>query len=246
MDAHKKRHGTDTLASHGPASLVRLHAFLLRQLERLHETTMGAAVTASIAAGAALTTSAATARITLIGTGLVPGNLLDLSGLDGDPICRLDPPNDCIDQATFGGWGSGLTFTGRDKVYLAAPDRGPFDGRTNVPYRDRVHFLHLTVDTNASVNNIRVTLLDTRFLKNEANENFLGSSSAFDDDRPLNTLRLDPKGWPSATTASSSCRTNTDHTSSASIGKGILPSGWPGVLICPMAGTCSSSSATTI
>jgi len=153
-----------------------------------------AGLTAAIAAGfTVLTMSAANPPIALIGMGLIPGITLDLSKLDGDLICRGDDLGDCIDQATFGGWGSGLTYTGRDNVFLAAPDRGPFDGRTNVAYLDRFHFLHITVEVGSPFPNIKTLLLDTRFLKNERNQNFLGDSSAFDDATPRATLRLDPE-----------------------------------------------------
>src|SRR5262249_29838530 len=74
--------------------------------------------------------------VTLIGTGAIPGNALDLSGLQGLPICALDIDKhataNCIDRATLGGFGSALTYTGHDNVFVAVPDRGPFDGRTDV------------------------------------------------------------------------------------------------------------------
>ena len=54
-------------------------------------------------------------------------------------------------------WGLrlGLTYTGFGNVFLAVPDRGPFDGRTDVPYLDRFHFLHIKVDPKRSFPNIR-------------------------------------------------------------------------------------------
>ena len=71
-----------------------------------------------------LTLSAADPGGTFIGQGLVSGHDRDKSGLAGQQICRESDPEDCIDQATFGGFGSGLTFTGHDDVFLAVPDRG--------------------------------------------------------------------------------------------------------------------------
>jgi hypothetical protein len=134
--------------------------------------------------------SAADPGITFIGMGLIPAkNVFDLSGLKGESICQRENTTTCIDQATFGGFGSGLTYTGHDDVFLAVPDRGPFDGRTNVPYLDRFHFLHITVAVGKPFPNITSTLLDTRFLKNERNENFVGDAYAFDDG-----LRFDPEG----------------------------------------------------
>ena len=72
-------------------------------------------------------------------------------------------------------------------MFLAVPDRGPFDGRTDVPYRDRAHYVHLAVDTGAAFPNIRTTLLDTVFLKARHNQDLVGSASDFD-------ARFDPEG----------------------------------------------------
>lgn len=137
--------------------------------------------------------------IEFIGKGQIAANALDKSGLTGQ-ICQKLPATACIDKKTFGGFGSAMTYTGHDNVFLAVPDRGPFDGRTDVPYLDRFHFLHITTDTSirpkdgAAVFNIATQLLDTRFLKNEANQNFVGDSSAFNPVNPLATLRFDPEG----------------------------------------------------
>src|SRR5689334_7616073 len=84
-----------------------------------------------------VTLSAADAGVTLIGTGFIPGDALDKSGLAGQTICQRNDNTVCIDQATLGGLGSGVTYTGFNSVFLATPDRGPFDGLTSVPYRDR-------------------------------------------------------------------------------------------------------------
>jgi len=130
---------------------------------------------------------AANPGVSLIGVGLVPGNSLDKSGLAGQSICQADDVTNCIDQAILGGFGSALAYTGFDNVFLTVPDRGPFDGRTDVPYLDRFHFMHFTVDTGSPFPNIRAVLLDTRFVKGHANQDFVGSSSAFD-------LRFDPEG----------------------------------------------------
>jgi hypothetical protein len=142
-----------------------------------------------------LVLSAANSGVTLIGTGFVPGDALDRSGLAGTPICQKEDATVCIDQATFGGFGSGVTYTGFDNVFLATPDRGPFDGRTDVPYKDRFHLLHLTVDTaSTTFPNIKTVLLDTRLLRDEWRRNFVGDAYAFDTDHPFNTLRFDPEG----------------------------------------------------
>ncbi len=130
---------------------------------------------------------AANPGVTLIGVGSVAGDALDLSGLAGQAICSDANPATCIDQATLGGFGSAIAYTGFDDVFLAVPDRGPFDGRTDVPYRDRFDFFHLTVNVGAAFPNIRALLLDTRFLTSHGNQSFVGDSSAFD-------LRFDPEG----------------------------------------------------
>ena len=134
-----------------------------------------------------------TPGITLIGKGLVSASALDKSGLTGN-ICQAGVPANCVSKSVFGGFGSDLTYTGHDNVFIAAPDRGPFDGLTDVPYLDRFHFLHITTDLDAPFPNIHTVLLDTRFLKNESNQTFVGAAGAFVANNDFATLRLDPEG----------------------------------------------------
>ena len=134
-----------------------------------------------------------TPGITLIGKGLVSGSELDKSGLTGT-ICQASAPANCVPKAIFGGFGSDMTYTGHDNVFVAAPDRGPFDGLTNVPYLNRVHFLHITTELGAPFPNIHTLLLDTRLLKNEFNQTFVGAAASFVTNNDLATLRLDPEG----------------------------------------------------
>ncbi len=129
---------------------------------------------------------ALTPGITLIGKGVVSGSALDTSGLAGN-ICQASAPANCVPKAIFGGFGSDLTYTGHDNVFIAAPDRGPFDGLTDVPYLDRFYFLHITTDVGAPFPNIRTVLLDTRFFKDQGGKNFVGAAGSFDN-------RLDPEG----------------------------------------------------
>ncbi len=129
---------------------------------------------------------ALTPGISLVGKGVVSGNALDTSGLAGN-ICQQGAPANCVPKAIFGGFGSDLTYTGHDNVFIAAPDRGPFDGLTDVPYLDRFYFLHITTDVGAAFPNIRTVLLDTRFFKDKGNESFVGAAGAFNN-------RLDPEG----------------------------------------------------
>ena len=135
--------------------------------------------------------AAAPPGIELVATGYIPGNLLDKSGLKG-VYCQASNPQNCVPKAIFGGLGSDLTYTSHDNVFIAAPDRGPFDGLTDVPYIDRVHFLH--IDTNLQSKQVSTTLLDTRFLRDEFGRRFLGAAGAFDLEKPILTRRLDPEG----------------------------------------------------
>jgi hypothetical protein len=129
---------------------------------------------------------AADPGVTLIGVGSIPGTALDKSGLAGQSICKVDDASSCIDQATFGGFGSALAHSGFDRIFVAVPDRGPFDGRTDVPYRDRMHFLRITTKVGQAFPNITTSLLATRFLR-AGSHRFVGSSSDFDH-------RFDPEG----------------------------------------------------
>ena len=152
-----------------------------------------AASTVAFLTTSVLTLSAADPGVTLVGTGTIPGDTLDRSGLAGRAICQRDDTTVCIDQAQLGGLGSGVTYSGFDNLFLAVPDRGPFDGRTNVPYLDRVHALRLALNTNAAFPNITPTLLDTTLLRNEWFQPFVGDAYAFDTVHPRLTRRFDPE-----------------------------------------------------
>ena len=141
----------------------------------------------------AITPRPAVAGITMIGQGFVSGAATDKSGLAG-VICQAGAPANCVSKAIFGGFGSDVAYTGHDNVFIAAPDRGPFDGLTDVPYLDRIHFLHITTDVGAPFPNIHSILLDTRFLKNEANEIFVGAAGAFDNRFDPEGIRVSPHG----------------------------------------------------
>jgi hypothetical protein len=131
--------------------------------------------------------------ITLIGKGLVSGAALDKSGLTGN-ICQAGNPANCVSKALFGGFGSALAYTGHNNVYIGAPDRGPFDGLTDVPYLDRIHFLKITTDLGAPFPNIRTVLLDSRLLRNERGQVLVGAAGSFDLNNERDTLRFDPEG----------------------------------------------------
>jgi hypothetical protein len=119
------------------------------------------------------------AEITLIGKGQVSGSSLDKSGLKGN-ICQAGNPENCVPKAILGGFGSALTYTGHNNVYVAAPDRGPFDGLTDVPYLNRIHFFKITTDIDAPFPNINVRLLDTRLLRDERGQSLVGAAGSFE------------------------------------------------------------------
>jgi len=149
------------------------------------------AALAVILASIASVIAATPPGIELVGVGRIAGSALDKSGLTG-VICQAGNPANCIPKATFGGLGSDLAYTGHDGVFIAAPDRGPFDGLTDVPYLDRVHFLHIA--TNPSTRQVSTHLLDTRLLRNEYGQTFVGRTSAFETADSPDALRLDPEG----------------------------------------------------
>jgi hypothetical protein len=144
----------------------------------------------------ALTISTAWAAppgITMIGRGSIPGNALDKSGLKGN-ICQAANSASCIPKATLGGLGSAITYSGHDDVFVAAPDRGPFDGLTDTPYLNRVHLLQIKTRVGAPFPNISTTLLATRLLKNEFGQTLVGATGALNVNNPRLTLRFDPEG----------------------------------------------------
>jgi hypothetical protein len=137
---------------------------------------------------------AATPGITLIGRGEVSGTALDKSGLTNN-ICQAGVPTNCVSHSLFGGFGSDLTYTGFNDIFIATPDRGPFDGLTDVPYLDRFHYLRITTDVGAPFPNIHIGLIATRLLTNKAGQPFVGAANAFSfNPDPTATLRLDPEG----------------------------------------------------
>ncbi len=76
-------------------------------------------------------TGVASADVTFIGEGSIPGTATDQSGLTGMLEDGVTPRN------RAGGMGSAITYSGRDNLYIATPDRGPADGTTT--YIDRLY-----------------------------------------------------------------------------------------------------------
>lgn len=133
-------------------------------------------------------------NITLLGKGSVAGDATDLSGLTGN-ICQAADPTVCAPHNTFGGWGSGIAYTGHDNAYVGVSDRGFYDGVTDKDYLDRFHILWMKLDMSQPLDSrIRFKLLDTRFLKNEVGKTFVGQSGAYNVVSPLSALRFDPEG----------------------------------------------------
>jgi hypothetical protein len=126
------------------------------------------------------------ASIALVGKGAVSGSAIDKSGLEGN-TCSASDSTLCVPKAILGGWGSDIAYTGHDNVFIAAPDRGPFDGLTDNAYLDRFHFFYMVTEVGAAFPNIHPVLLDTRFFRNEFGQTFVGAAGAFDN-------RLDPEG----------------------------------------------------
>lgn len=82
-----------------------------------------AASTIAFITSTVITLSAADPGVTLVGTGFIPGDALDRSGLAARLICQRDDATVCIDQAQLGELGSGVTYSGFSNIFLAVPDR---------------------------------------------------------------------------------------------------------------------------
>lgn len=63
-----------------------------------------------------------------------------------------------------------------------------------MPYLDRFHFLHITTDVGAPFPNIQTVLLDTRFLRSETGEIFVGAAGSFADRFDPEGIRVSPRG----------------------------------------------------
>lgn len=131
--------------------------------------------------------------ITLIGKGMIEGNRLDSSGLTGN-ICQASLPTNCVPKSIYGGFGSDLAYTGHGNIFVAAPDRGPFDGLTDVPYVDRLYYLYIDTNPALPFPNISVKLRGTKILRNQFGKTFLGAAGEFSLFGDFSTLRFDPEG----------------------------------------------------
>jgi hypothetical protein len=125
----------------------------------------------------------ARADIKLLARARIPADATDKSGLtdtlsDGTPHNRL------------GSCGSAIAYTGSGHRYVLLSDRGPKDGTTR--YQCRFHLFDIRPGKGDTT--LKVSLLDTKILKDESGRPFVGLSSAIDADRPARSLRLDPEG----------------------------------------------------
>lgn len=129
----------------------------------------------------------ALAAVTFIGEGSIPGNAVDQSGLTGLLEDGVTPHN------LAGGFGSAITYSGRDNFYIATPDRGPADGATS--YIDRFYTIRIDLKRQ-SANSYQVVpeILATRLLRRGGHDFFTGSALAFDATGSPESLRFDPEG----------------------------------------------------
>jgi len=138
----------------------------------------------ALALSAALVWSAPVlGEIKLVAKGAIPAKATDKSGLtdvleDGTPHNRL------------GSCGSAIAYTGKGNRYVLMADRGPKDGTTSFQCRFQIFDISVAKDEPA----LKITLVDTKILKDESDRPFIGLSSAIDAANPAQSLRLDPEG----------------------------------------------------
>jgi len=168
--------------------------------------------------------TSASATITFIGEGSIPGTATDQSGLSGLLEDGVTPGNQ------VGGLGSAITYTGFGNLYVATPDRGPADGTTS--YIDRIYTIKLEVKSAGGGKfTITPTLIATRLMRD--GKRFLtGSAAAFDPTNSSDGLRFDPDGAFGSARAGGlpSCPTSTDRSSTSStssLGPASAPSRFP-------------------
>ena len=122
--------------------------------------------------------------IELVGKASIAADATDLSGL-------TDKLENGMPHDRIGSFGSAIAWTGDDERYVAIADRGPVDG--TVTYKTRFHEFAIHVKPGGDPA-LKVDLVRTTLLVNEAGQSFVGSSAAFDAAHPEKSLRLDPEG----------------------------------------------------
>ncbi len=108
------------------------------------------------------------------------------------PACRANSAPG-FPQSRFGGYGSGIAYSGAGNTYLFTPDRGPNDGLSN--YIDRFYEMSLTIQVSPNQGQSVITPglagLKTTVLTQSPGVPFVGTSSAFDVPPTPNALRFD-------------------------------------------------------
>lgn len=132
---------------------------------------------------------AAQAGIVYLGQAAIPGNSSDTSGL-GDTLVNPANPAQTAPHNQLGGFGSAISHIGGN-MFIATPDRGPFDGTVN--FFDRSYRFEIKVNPGTA-NPVTATLKSTTLLTNESGANLVGLSSAFDPTNSPASLRFDPEG----------------------------------------------------
>jgi hypothetical protein len=128
----------------------------------------------------------ASAEISFLGVGTLPGDTADLSGLEGTYA-------DGMPRNRLGGIGSGIAYTGSGNAYLMVADSGPKEAKR---FECRFHAVEIVVDLRADPV-VRPRLVATTLLKNSEGRTFVGDPAAFDKAAPFDlskSLRLDPEG----------------------------------------------------
>jgi hypothetical protein len=135
----------------------------------------------------AATSTASSAAVNFIGEGSLPGTTRDQSGLSGLLEDGVTPHN------LVGGFGSAITYSGKQNLYIATPDRGPADGNTS--YIDRFYTISIDVKRQGSSQySVTPKLVDTQLMKESGKTYYTGSNRAFDPTGSPESLRFDPEG----------------------------------------------------
>jgi hypothetical protein len=122
-------------------------------------------------------------QVTFLGTGTLPGDMADLSGLTGNQL-------DGTPHNRLGGMGSAIDYTGQQNRYVLASDRGPKDGATD--FHCRYHEMEIVAAPGTG--KVELKLTATTLLRDEQDRPFLGLLSAIDKTHHEKSLRLDPEG----------------------------------------------------
>jgi hypothetical protein len=122
--------------------------------------------------------------IELIGQVQIPGTARDRSGLTD--IIADKTPHDLL-----GSFGSSFDYTGKDDLYIAFNDRGPFDGASS--FKDRYQLIRITINPGQP-EPVGFECVKTVLLTNENGQYLIGADHAFAPDNSDEGLRYDPEG----------------------------------------------------